>query len=98
MSMDILAGLTGLVIGAVAAWQLTKGRAAVQMSRLRAQLQEQIRNWQDETERARASAARLSEQTAAWIAGCQQGREDVLSLTRALSQQATRVDDDPAAG
>ena len=96
--MNILAGLTGLLIGAAAAWQLAQGRAAAQMSRLRAQLQEQIRNWKDETERARASAAQLSEQTAAWVAGCQQGREHVLSLTRALFQQATQVDNDPREG
>jgi hypothetical protein len=68
------------------------------MSRLWGQRQEQIRYWQDETERARASAARLSEQTAAWLAGCQQGREDVLSLARALGQQATQAGDGSAAG
>jgi hypothetical protein len=96
--MSILAGLAGLLIGAIAAWQLAQERAAAELNRLRARLEERIGYWQGETERARASADRLSETTAAWAAGCQQGREDVLSLTRALSQRATRADDDPAAG
>jgi hypothetical protein len=29
----------------------------------------------------------LSERTAAWVAGCEQGREDVLSLARALAAE-----------
>ena len=88
--MDIIAGLSGLLIGAVIAWQLAQGIAAAEMSRFRAPMHEQIRHWQEETERARASAARISEQSAAWAAGCQQGREDVLSLTRVLAQHITQ--------
>ena len=94
--MVILAGLAGVILGAVAAWQLARGRAAAERSELRAQLEKQISYWQGETERARASADRVSEQTAAWVAGCQQGREEVLSLTRVLAQPAGRGDDDPA--
>jgi hypothetical protein len=96
--MDIFVGLGGFVIGAAIAWQLAQDRAIAEMRRVRAQLEERIGYWQAETERARASAAQLSEQTAAWVAGCQQGREDVLSLARTLSQGATRADGDPAAG
>ena len=94
--MVILAGLAGVILGAVAAWQLARGRAAAERSELRAQLEERISYWQGETERARASADRVSEQTAAWVAGYQQGREEVLSLTRVLAQPAGRGDDDPA--
>jgi hypothetical protein len=83
--MDILMGLGGLVIGAVAAWQLAQEQAATQVRRLRARLEERIGYWQGEAERAQATAERLSEQTAAWTAGCQQGREEVLSVARALS-------------
>ncbi len=96
--MGILAGLTGLVAGAVAAWQLGRGYAAAELRRLQAQLEERIRYWQEETEQARATASRLSEQAAAWAAGCQRGREDVLSLVRALGQHGNRADDDRAAG
>jgi hypothetical protein len=95
--MDILVGLSGLVIGAAIAWQLAQDRATAEMARLRARLEERIGYWQGETGRARASAAQLSEKTAAWVAGCQQGREDVLCLTRALSEGPPRADGDPAA-
>ena len=95
--MDILSGLAGLVIGAVAAWQLVQWRAAAGLTRLRAQMDERICYWQDETERARAAASRLSERTAAWAAGCRQGREDVLALARTLAQHA-RAGDDPGEG
>jgi hypothetical protein len=96
--MDILAGLAGLVAGAVMAWQLVRWRAAAELSRLRAQMDERIGYWQDETERARATASRLSERTAAWVAGCQQGREDVLSLARALAQHGAQADDELGEG
>jgi len=96
--MDILTGLTGLMIGAVAAWGLTRGHAAGRMSRLRVQLQARIGYWQDEAERARAQAARVGEQAAAWAAGCRQGREDVMSLARDLAHLAAGTDDGPQAG
>jgi hypothetical protein len=92
--MGTLAGLTGLLVGAVAAWQFGRARAAAELRRLQARLEERIRYWQDETERARATASRLTEQTAAWVAGCQQGREDVLSVARTLSQHGSQAGDD----
>jgi hypothetical protein len=93
--MIIFAGLAGLVIGAVAAWQLGRRYAAAEMNRLRARLDERIGFWQGETERARANAAQVAERTAAWADGCQQGREDVLSLARALAQHITQADNGP---
>jgi hypothetical protein len=96
--MDILAGLTGLMIGVAAAWGLARGHTAGKMGRLRAQLQARVDYWQDEAERARAQAARVSEQAAAWAAGCRQGREDVMSLARSLAHFAARTDDGPTAG
>ncbi len=96
--MDILTGLAGLMIGAIAAWQLVQWRAAAELTRLQTQMEERVCYWQDQTERARATASRVSEQTAAWVAGCQQGREDVLFLARAVAQHGNRADDDPAGG
>ena len=96
--MGILGGLAWLVIGAVAAWQRVEWRAAAELARLRMQMEERIRYWQDETERARTTTSQLSERTAAWMDGCQQGREDVLSLAHALAQHGTRGDDDPQGG
>jgi hypothetical protein len=91
--MDILTGLAGLLIGAVIARALTRRYAAAEMSRLRAR----IAHWQDEAERARANAARVGEQAAAWAAGCQQGREDVISIAHALAHYATGSGEDPTA-
>jgi hypothetical protein len=98
--MDIIAALTGLLTGAVAASQVARWRAAAQASRRRvqAQLDARVRHWQDEAERAKATAAQVSEQTAAWAAGYQQGREEVLSLARSLGQRGIWPGDDPAAG
>jgi hypothetical protein len=95
--VEILAGLAGLLIGAVAAWQIVQSRATVEMSQFRARQEERIGYWRDEAERARAIATRLSEQTAAWSAGCKQGREDVLSVARALAQRGTQADGDAVA-
>lgn len=85
--MAILAGLIGLLTGAFAAGLVTRRRAAAEMRWLRARLEERVGFWQGETERARASAAQAAERTAAWAAGCQQGREDLLSLARTLAQR-----------
>jgi hypothetical protein len=89
--MEILTGLIGLLIGAFTAWLVTWRCAAADMNRLRARLEERVTFWQGETERARASAARVAERTAAWVAGCEQGRQDMLSLARtcgAISEAA----------
>lgn len=96
--MNILTWLAGLVIGAVAAWQVARVCAAAELSRLRARLEEQIGYWQGEAERAKIRTAQLSEKTAAWVAGCQQGRKDVLSVARALTQHTTRIGNPPEAG
>ena len=95
--MNILTGLGGLVIGAVVAWHVTREHAAAELSRLRALFDEQVGYWQDEAERATTHAEQLSEQKAAWVAGCQQGREDILSAARALAQTPAAMGDPPEA-
>ncbi len=95
--MYIVIGLAGLVIGAVAGWRLARGYSAAEINRLRTRLEERIGYWQSETERARASAAQVADRTAAWVAGCQQGREDVLSLARTLAQHPTQAGNGPVA-
>ncbi len=96
--MNILTSLAGLIIGAVAAWQVARGYAAAQLSRQRAHLEEQIGYWQGEAERATIHATQRSEKTAAWVAGCRQGREDMLSVARALAQRSTGIGDPADAG
>ena len=80
--MEIAAGLAGLLTGAAVAWRLARWRAAAEASRLQAR----AGYWRDEADRAKASAARAAERAAAWAAGCQRGREDVLSLALALAE------------
>lgn len=96
--MNVLVWLAGLVVGAAAAWQVARGYAATELNRLQARLDEQIGYWRDEAERAKISAAQLSEQTTAWIAGCRQGREDTLSMAHALAQRPTGTGNPPKPG
>jgi hypothetical protein len=84
--MEVVAGLAGLLIGTATAWVLARCRAAAAASRLQARLAARIGYWQDEAERAKASAARAEERSAAWADGYRQGREDVLALTRGISE------------
>src|SRR5215831_7341662 len=84
--MEAVAGLAGLLIGTVVAWMLTRRRSAAEVHRLQAHLAARIGYWQDEAERAKATAARTEERAAAWAAGYQQGREDVLALARGISE------------
>jgi len=83
--MDIVCALAGLVAGGFAAWEFAQGCAATEISRLRARSEETIRYWEAETKRARAIAAQAEERMAAWLDGCQQGREEALSLARSLA-------------
>ena len=63
--MGVVPGLAGLLIGTVAAWVLTRCRTAAELRRLRAHLAARIGYWQDEAERAKATAARAEERSAA---------------------------------
>ncbi|HEY7260510.1 MAG TPA: hypothetical protein VH589_03380, partial [Trebonia sp.] len=47
----------------------------------------QLIQWRSDAEIARLRAQ--LEQMAAWVAGCQQGREDILSLAREMAQKET---------
>lgn len=85
--MIIVTGLAGLVFGAFTAWELSQGYAAAEMRRVRAWSQERVRHWQAEADRARAAAAQAEGVVAAWREGCQQGREEALSLARSLGGQ-----------
>lgn len=82
--MEVVAGLAGLLIGTATAWALVRCRAAAEARRLQAHIAARIGYWQDVAERAKASAARAEERSAAWADGYQQGREDVLALAQAI--------------
>ena len=82
--MEVVAGLAGLLIGTATARVLVRCRAAAEARRLQAHVAARIRYWQDEAERAKATAARAEERSAAWADGYQQGREDALALAQAI--------------
>jgi hypothetical protein len=96
--MVVLAVLSGLLLGAAVAWPVALAWAHAEVGRVRARMQDQIGYWQDQAERATASAARVAERTAAWVAGCQQGREDTLLLARALARRGPEAGEGSADG
>lgn len=96
--MVVLAVLSGLLIGAAVAWRVALARAHAEVGRVHARLQDQLEYWQDQAERARVSAAHIAEQTAAWAAGCRQGRDDVLALARALAPYGAEHGDGSSGG
>jgi hypothetical protein len=68
------------IIAAVATWGFTLRRAAQDIGRLAAANRTEVAYWKNETARARAHAAQVTQGKAAWAAGCQQGRDDVISV------------------
>lgn len=78
--MGFLDTLGWAIIAAVAAWGFTLRRAAQHIGRLEATNRTEVAYWKNETARARAHAAQVTQDKAAWAAGCQQGRDDVISV------------------
>jgi hypothetical protein len=72
------------IIAAVAAWGFTLRRATQHIDRLEAAHRTEVAHWKNETARARAHAAQVTQDKAAWAAGCQQGRDDVISVVPLL--------------
>ena len=78
--MEVLLTLVWFLAGATTGWVLTLVQAARTMSRARQQMRSEIRHWQSETERYKATADRLAQEKAAWAAGARQGRDDVITI------------------
>lgn len=92
--MEILTGFAGLVLGAFIAWEIARGYAAEEMKSLWSRSEEKVRYWRAEAEHAKAAAAQAEELLVAWRDGCQQGRQDALSLARSLAGGPVRAADD----
>lgn len=78
--MDALTTAAWAAITAVTAWGLTRARAAAAISRIRKEMLEEVHHWQAESARAKARAAQLANDIAAWTAGCKQGRDDLVTV------------------
>jgi hypothetical protein len=69
-----------IIVAAVTAWGLTLAHATSAIGRLDASRRREIQYWKDKTARARAHAAQVSQDAAAWAAGNKQGRDEVISM------------------
>ena len=69
-----------IVVAAVAAWGLTLAHATSAISRLDTSRRREIQYWKDECARARAHAAQVTQDAAAFAAGNRQGRDEVISI------------------
>jgi hypothetical protein len=84
VSLLAIGAAAGIVIG----WQSARYRARAQMrrelARIRADARREVNHWQEAAARANAEAARVTREAEAFKAGCQSGREDVISIVPLL--------------
>jgi len=78
MSVLIIMVFAGTAV--LVAWRVTLARSAATISRLREEMQEEVRYWQAESARAKVRTAQLEKEVASWSAGCRQGRDDLVSV------------------
>jgi F0F1-type ATP synthase membrane subunit b/b' len=78
--MGAVTTMAWVTIAALIVWGLTWAHAAATISRLREQMRQEVRHWQDESERAKVRAAQLAKDIATWTAGCKQGRDDLVTV------------------
>ena len=78
----------GAVAGFVISWQSARSRARAEMrrelTRARVDMRREVNHWQEAAARANAEAARVAREAEAFKAGCQSGREDVISIVPLL--------------
>jgi hypothetical protein len=72
------------VVAAVVAWRLAWHRARTMFHRAVIQAQAESRHLRAEADRWKANSIRLSKEIAAWKAGHQEGRADVVSIVPML--------------
>jgi hypothetical protein len=78
----------GAAVGAAIGWRAARSRARArmrqEMTRARADTRREVNHWQEAAARASAEAARVAREADAFKAGCQSGREDVISIVPLL--------------
>jgi hypothetical protein len=67
-------------IAAVTAWGITTARRSAAISRLKAEMRQEIAYWQAETSRARTVATQLARDAATRATAWREGRDDVISI------------------
>ncbi|HEY2131023.1 MAG TPA: hypothetical protein VGH77_27960 [Streptosporangiaceae bacterium] len=89
--MSVLLAVVWFLTGAIAGWGVRALRAAATMSPAREQMRREIRCWQAETERFKATADRLAQEKESWTAGVRQGRDDVITIVPLLIAAQQRL-------
>ena len=91
----------GLAVGPMISWRATRFRARTamrrQLARARAEMRREVIHWQEAAARANAEAARVAREAEAFKAGCQSGREDVISIMPLLVAAQQRPADEAQA-
>jgi hypothetical protein len=90
--MTILIILIGVGVGIPVGRRLAMRRAAVTVSRAEQAMRRELAHWQDAAARATAEAARVAREAEAYKAGCQHGREEVISIVPLLVATQRRAD------
>jgi hypothetical protein len=78
----------GAAVGVTIGWRAARSRARAKMrqelTRARVDTRREVNHWQEAAARANAEAARVAREAEAFKAGCQSGREDVISIVPLL--------------
>jgi hypothetical protein len=91
----------GAAVAPVISWRAARsqGRAETrrQLARARVDMYREVNHWQEAAARANAEAARVAREAEAFKAGCQSGREDVISIVPLLVAAQQRPADEAQA-
>ena len=91
----------GAAVGPVISWRAARAQARAetrrQLARARADMHREVMHWQEAAARATAETARVAREADAFKAGCQSGREDVISIVPLLMAAQRRPADEARA-
>jgi hypothetical protein len=95
--MTIVIVLIGVGIGIPVGRWLTMRRAASTVSEAERLMRRELAHWQEAAARATAETARVAREAEAYKAGCQHGREEVISIVPLLIETQRRAADEARA-
>jgi hypothetical protein len=94
----VLILLLGLGPGILIGRRLAKRQAAATLSNAEKEMRRELAHWQEAAARATAEAARVAREADAYKAGCQHGREEVISIVPLLIATQRRAADEARGG
>jgi hypothetical protein len=89
--MGVLSIIGWSFVAAITAWGITLSWAKLELAHRHSVMQQDVRYWYAEAIKARDLAAQLKQEIATWSKGCQQGREDVMSIMPLLIAVQERI-------